>query len=156
QATANERRVALRLARNHEIGDQPAGLRAPFPAQRQHRGLRHTSAGREAGFDLRQIDRVTADLHSAAFAAKKVQHAVLIDAPEVAREVLPTPRIARISSKSRRIELGPAPITGTDVRAGDDNFTRFAGVRRAAIVAADFHPYARGTPTHGDDRPGAR
>ena len=95
---------------------------------------------------------MTADLDSAAFTAKKVQHALLIDAPEVAGEVPATARVPSIGGKSHRIELGPAPITGTDVRAADDNFTRLAGLRRTAIVPADLDAHAVGTPTNRNDR----
>src|SRR5204862_6670304 len=83
-----------------------------------------------------------------------VQHAVRIDAPEVAGEILPTARIARIGGKSHRIELGTAPITGTDVRATDDNFTRVAGVCRVVIVASDLDPHTLGTSTDWNDRSG--
>ena len=142
---ADKQRNALPILADGEIGDQPFGHCWQRAARRQHCRFRDARTGTNRRLDFRQIDRVSTNLDSTAFTPKEVKIAFLIDTANIAGAIAPPARRKGIGGKGGGVELRPTPISGTDVRAGDDNLAHLVAVRCAAIVT----PYQHTQPLRG-------
>ena len=92
---------------------------------------------------------MSTNLDSTAFTPKEVKIAFVVDAAKIAGEIAPPGWRKGIRRKSGGIEFGPAPISRTNVRAGDDNFAYLIAIRFAPIVTPDQHAQPLGAQPDG-------
>ena len=115
------------------------------------RDFAHADASGQCGFDLDQVHRMAQDPHAAPAPSREREHAVRVQAPEVARAKAAHPRVVRIGSERSGVGVGRAPVAGRYVCAHDDDLADLVDRRRRAVVANDLDARAQGRPADGDD-----
>src|SRR5262245_64619591 len=81
---------------------------------------------RDVRFDLAELDAQTADLDLVVHAPEELEVAIRQPAHEIAGPVQPRARVRteRVGNELLGSELGPVPITGTELHAAHQQFAR--------------------------------